>query len=503
MPNLIIDAGPGTAKTYTLIRIPMYLRATNKEIFLRKNRHTEEQLAIWKWAEDNIHNKYTNPPSFLYAAYNTSIVDEVRPQVPDSKQAYGVDVRTIHGAGYRSIHRRYGYVRMNGNRGTSIVEGITGQNFYRLKDRFEWLSALRFIEKLKEELLPPTEENLQKMKDKYDGLANMVLKKDTVERIKTIVPKMQQIDRSVGIEYIDQLWLPLFFQKSPIYDIGLIDECQDLSPAKLKLMQTLCKHLIFTGDNNQAINAFAGADPYSFDRIRKTCQAELPLRTSFRNPPNIIRDTNAIIATPVVGKPGRPMRGTKTEDGIEEKVTFDKFHQKLDNPYSNNMIVCRYNAPLIQCCLKLYKQRIPASIEGKQLPEQLVSIVKQRKAVDLDDLEHKIQSYEDFSCKNVKPHIAEAIRDRMDCIRMVINECNSLEDFEDTLKSMFKPKKNQDHVQLRTIHKSKGTERPKVFILFPPVESEYATTPEQKQQELNLKLVAITRTSQDLYWIGQ
>lgn len=504
MPNLVVDAGPGSAKTYTACRIPGYLRATNKTIFLQKNQHTEEQLAIWKWAAENIMPHYQNsPPKFLYAAYNADIVPEVRPQVPDPKGKFGVDVRTIHGAGYKAINSRYGFLRLNNNRGTHIVEGLTGQNFYKLKDRFKWLSCLRFIEKLKEELMAPTPENFVKLKEKYDGLANMAIYDSIYEDAKVIMKKMQIIDRAIGIEYIDQLWLPLFFQKTPIYDVGIIDECQDLSPAKLLLVRKLCKNLIFVGDPNQAINAFAGADPHAFERIREVCSSELPLRTSFRNPRNIIHSANQIILNPVLGDPRKPIKGTKDYDGEERRITLETLTNNLPEKLSDALIICRYNAPLIACALKLYKEKIPCAISGKQLPEELCRIVKQRKAYDLDDLEAKLQTYEDFTCSNVKPHIQEVIKDKIDCIRLVLPICDTIDDVEAQLKDMFKVRKNQDHVQLSTIHKSKGKERPHIYILFPPIESEYASTPEQLQQERNLHFVAITRTSQNLYWINR
>lgn len=504
MPNLVIDAGPGAAKTYTVIRIPTYLRATNKDIFLKKNPHTEEQLAIWKWAEEELLPRFPKePPTFLYAAYNADIVAEVQPHAPDPKTKFGVDVRTIHGAGYKAINRKYGYLRLNHNRGTSIVESITGQNFYKLKDRFKWLSTLKFIAHLKEELLAPTPENVAKLKEKYDDLANMAVHDDLCEQAMVIMKKMQVIDRAMGIEYIDQLWLPLFFLTHPIYDIGIIDECQDLSPAKLLLVRKLCRHLIFVGDPNQAINAFAGADPHAFDRIREVCSSELPLRTSFRNPRNIIQSANRLILSPVVGEARKPIKGVKDFDGEEKKITLSQLPQNLPDELSQTLIVCRYNAPLIACALKLYKAKIPCTISGKQLPEQLCSIVKQRKAYDLDDLTAKLEKYEDFSCSAVKPHIQEVIRDKIDCIRLVLPECDTIDDVENRIKEMFKVRKDKSHVQLCTIHKSKGKERANVYILFPPIESTYASTPDQLQQEQNLHFVAITRTSQNLYWIHQ
>jgi len=507
MPNLAVNAGPGTGKTYTATGIPRYLRATNKDIFLSNNPNTEEQRAIWEWVETNI--KVTGPdgqprvPTFLYAAYNADIVPEVEPMVPKANTPYGVDVRTIHGAGYRVLNRKFGYLKINSNRGIHIVEKITGKNFYQMQDKFNWLSTLRFIEKLKDECLPLTKENFTLMKSKYDGLANMAIHSESVSQAKQIINEMAKIDRALGIEYIDQVWLAMFVCKNPIYDIGIIDECQDLSPARLLLVQRLCHNLIFVGDPDQAINAFAGADPHAFDKIRDICHMELPLKVSFRNPPYIITKANALMQNRVIPdtKKRVPLKGIKTEGGQEKRIIITTLMTELSPQLSSNLIVCRYNAPLISCALKLFKGNIPCAILGRSLVDNLCSIVSGRKAQTLVELEMKLEQYEEFSCKAVPGHIQEIIKDKIDCIRLVIAQCSHIDEVPKLLKDMFKPRKNEPHVQLCTIHKSKGKERDNIFILYPPIESHHATTPEQKQQEQNLHYVAITRTKNNLFWI--
>ena len=507
MPNLAVNAGPGTGKTYSATSIPKYLRATNKEAFLNNHPNTEEQRAIWEWVEKEIKvvDSEGKPkiPTFLYAAYNADMVPEVQPMVPPFKQPYGVDVRTIHGAGYKILNSKYGYLKINQNRGTHIVEKITGKNFFQMKDRFQWLSSLRFIEKLKDECLPPTPENFQAMKDKYDGLANMVIHSDSVAQCTEIIKMMGTIDRSIGIEYIDQVWLAMFLCKKPIYDIGIIDEAQDLSPARLLLVQRMCANLIFVGDPDQAINAFAGADPHAFDKIRAICHAELPLKVSFRNPPNIVEKANNLMLKRIIPDKKKRvlLKGIKTEKGEEKQITYNTLLKELPDTLSSALIICRYNAPLISCALKLYKEKVPCTILGKSLVTELKNIVNGRKASNLAELDHKLNAYEEFTCKAVPAHIQDVIKDKITCIRQVMSVCEEIEDIPEMLKTMFTPSKDEQHIQLCTIHKSKGKERSHIYILFPPIESHHARTDEQKQQEMNLHYVAITRTKQNLYWV--
>lgn len=509
MPNLAVNAGPGTGKTYTATRIPKYLRSSKKEIFLKNNQHTEEQIAIWEWVDNNILSPLQTDnsnylPSILYAAYNADMVPEVEPLVPDIKQPFGVDVRTTHGAGAKVLKTKHGYLRINANRGIELVQKITGRNFYQMKDRYNWLATLRYIEKAKDELLPITPENCEVLRAKYDSLANMPIHSELVDQAKKLVPEMGKIDRALGIEYIDQIWLPLYILKHPVYDIGIIDECQDLSPARLLLVQKLCKHLIFVGDPDQAINAFAGADPRAFDKIRDVCQQELPLKISFRNPPNIVNKANALMLNRVIpdSKPRVLLKGLKTEKGIEKNITLNEIGAAIDPAHlGETMIICRYNAPLVKCILKLYKLKIPALILGKSIVKELSNIVKNRKATTLDELEYKLDNYEEMTIRSVPEHIKEVISDKITCIRLVMSLCEDIDDIETTLKQMFQPNPSQKHVTLSTIHKAKGKERNNIFILEPPIESKYASTPDQKQQEQNLHYVAITRTKQNLYWV--
>ena len=110
----------------------------------------------------------------------------------------------------------------NKKRGQIIVEYLTGKEFNKLPNKFEWLSTLFHIEKLKEELLEPNEENFKLIHAKYDTLAALDLHKNMVEQANQIIPEMKKVSKTTGIEFIDQVWLPTFLLQSPIYDLGTV-----------------------------------------------------------------------------------------------------------------------------------------------------------------------------------------------------------------------------------------------------------------------------------------
>lgn len=486
---IAVNSGPGTGKTYTATSITRYMMAADKSIFLSRNQYTEQQHTIWDQVSQM---ELPKQPRILFAAYSNTVIPATKKMLPEH-----VTCSTVHGAGYRELKKRWGYLALTSSRGYTLVEQMTGRNFYSLPDRFMWLSALKYAEKCKEEMVAPSQNAFDNLRLKYEDLATLTFTDEVIGMTKKLLLEMKDIEkcRTTGIEFIDQVWLPLWFVKTPPYDLGIIDECQDLSAARLALCRCLCKNLVFVGDPNQAINAFSGADAYAFKRIQDISSTELPLKLSFRLPPNIISKANRLI--PTAG-----LKGTNKPTGVEKTVSFSDLPKMLSEPYVDNLVVCRYNAPLISCALKLLKANIPCYLKGDRVVKALASIVKGRNAVDLDELSFKLDRYEDQQLQKVDEWMSEQIRDKLDCIRAVIKTCSRIDEVEPALKSFYKsPRK--DSVPLCTIHAAKGLEAPNVFILFPPVESPRARTPEAKEQELHLHFVAITRTKSNLYWVEE
>ncbi|GIW60341.1 MAG: hypothetical protein KatS3mg087_1407 [Patescibacteria group bacterium] len=498
--HITINAGPGSGKTYTITHIPRFLRASNKEAFFKNTKWTNQQRAIWKCVARHIPISPEDP--ILYAAYNNDLVKDAQNKVI-KEGPFACECRTIHGAGYKVINKKYGYCRINSNRGIQIVERITGESISQLKNRYEWLSTLKYLEKCKDELRKPTFENFEELRDKYDSLSNFRIHKDMEEQASLLLPEMKKVNRKEGIEYIDQVWLAIFLAKEPIYKLGLIDEAQDLSPSRFLLAQRLCEHVVWVGDPDQAINAFAGADPHAFDKVEELADIILPLKVSFRCPPNIVQRANTIMAQRIIPRDSFPLTTTKKEDGEEKSLVFEReFPRHIARTLPKCMVICRYNAPLFRCAFHLMKQGINVAMLGKQLVNQLTWLVKKQKAGSAADLEEKIQSWVINSSKNVKPHIAEMLQDKADCILYAAKDCETVDEVVDRIEELFKPKKGKC-VTLSTIHKAKGREAENVYILFPPVRSQHATTTPQKQQEQNLEYVAVTRTKKNLYWVHE
>jgi DNA helicase-2/ATP-dependent DNA helicase PcrA len=489
MTSLLVEAGPGSGKTTTTGFITAYLRATNKPLWLKNHpRLTQEQIDILSWCADNLPNDGT----IIGMAYNKDAAKNL-----DTKTHPSVECRSVHGWGYKIIldSQRRRHVPVSDGVSINQVEKLLSRSFDSLPDKYSWLSATRYLDKLKDELLEPTLTNLLYLSQKYEDLAAFKASEDVAKKIIQLMPVAKTIDHRIGISYMDQVWLACFLIKEPLYDIAIIDECQDISAARRLLCSKIAKHKIWIGDRYQAINAFAGADSKSVEKIQAMVDIVLPLKTSFRNPPNVIRRLNKL-------KPLANLKGLDKPEGLEERIELEDMPGLVQQLGPKQcMGVCRTNAPLIRVAYRLMESGVACRILGDRVVDQLAKIIKGRKATSLSDFESKLNQYESGIVRNLDEYIAELFKDKINCIRLVLPYASSVEDIVPQLRKLFKPAESQEHIVLSTIHKAKGLEAHNIFILFPPVESPHAKRQEQIEQESNLRYVAESRMSGNTYWV--
>lgn len=282
----------------------------------------------------------------------------------------------------------------------------------------------------------------------------------------------------------------------PIYKIGFVDEVQDFSAALLALARRMCENLVLCGDPNQSIMGFIGADEKSFDNIRTFVNTQLPLKTSFRLPPNLVGKANT-------HSPTARITTIKTDPGKEGRLTYEAASDMLRN--MSAMIIARTNASLVRYSLFLAKNGVQNRILGDSLVKNLCNMVKWRKVETVNELVPSLLSYKENTAKKLKGIGKEVFEDKIDCILTVCDTLKMTDDVkyvEDKIKSMFSATKSCP-VMLCTIHKSKGLEHNTIMILDGPVKHPLAQTQFELSQEHNLEFVAITRSKQDLYWVNR
>lgn len=282
------------------------------------------------------------------------------------------------------------------------------------------------------------------------------------------------------------------------------DEVQDISAAQLELIVRLIApdgRLLAVGDPNQAIYGFAGADSDAFYTIRDRMQATvLPLSICYRCARSVIALAQTIVLE-IEAAPGAP-------EGIVGTIPESELAQRLR---PNDMVLCRLTAPLVSLCVQLIQQRIPAKVKGRDMGKQLsdlIDAVRHMPQFQYAGFGRFLTAYQDeqeaklAQRRNAESLIA-GLRDRCETVRVCYESygCRSAEELARQIESLFSDERQV--INLMTIHRSKGLEAERVFILKPdslPLTWQHQQ-PWQAQQEMNLKYVAITRARRELYFV--
>jgi len=173
------------------------------------------------------------------------------------------------------------------------------------------------------------------------------------------------------------------------------------------------------------------------------------------------------------------------------------------------------DAPNVKLAFALIRRGIACRIEGRDIGFGLIKLVEKLGGPELNDLRKALLDYQIYECdkamqKNQQSRV-ELINDKCETLNVLIDRAESQKQniywLKQTIKDMFSdandPKTPKHILTLSSVHKSKGREWQRVFILgrsqFMP--SKYATQEWMMQQEQNLIYVAITRAQHELTYI--
>ncbi len=300
------------------------------------------------------------------------------------------------------------------------------------------------------------------------------------------------------LDFDDQLYMPIALELSlPRYDWLIVDEAQDVSHVQREMLVRSLKsdgRLIAVGDTHQAIYGFRGADSAAMQSIRDTFDAEsLPLSICYRCPRSVIEIAKQFV--PHI---------EAAENAAEGEVLHPK-SWVLGDFIETDMIVCRNTAPLITVAYTCIKEGMPVTVLGRDIGRGLASVVKKvasRRDRDLDSFWLKLADWRTKELKKAGDDDVkvDGIEDRFACLRVIGAQCNTVDELLEEIESMFSDQASGP--VLCTVHKAKGLEAPRVFILEPQLmPSKYATQPWQEEQEKNLQYVAVTRALETLVYL--
>lgn len=300
------------------------------------------------------------------------------------------------------------------------------------------------------------------------------------------------------IDFADMIYIPVIWKtKKEAVDYLFVDECQDLSPMQISLLTSIpAGRVLCVGDPCQAIYGFAGADCLSYENVKKSFNAnELPLSVCYRCP-KLVVDMAKEIVSYIEEAENAPL-------GVISKAYLDELPKKVN---IDDMVLSRKTAPLVSLIFKMYKAGIPARFVGNDMGKMFLKTIDRftkYRGFSYERFQKYCNLYFERKIRNAqkKENMAQVNRlcDEMDVI-LTLHEnikATSLYEFIDKVSAVFDT--NKPGVKLLTVHRSKGLENNKIFLLEDGLPLRWKWQLRwQFEQEMNLKYVGITRAKTEL-----
>jgi superfamily I DNA/RNA helicase len=446
----------------------------------------------------------------LFLAFNKRIADELGFRLVGTRMV----AKTLHSVGMATLTKAYGRMTVDKDKYRSLAErevknvlpgSLQGER-----------SAEIAVERTLYALVDKARLTLT-MLDDADAIDDMA-ERYSIDLPRNDSPLLE--DEELGealaitgahvIDFTDMVHLPVKLGLTPAqFGQVFVDECQDLNRCQLELVLA-CRapggRMLFVGDPRQAIYAFAGADCDSFWTIqRRTDATLLALSVCYRCPTRVVALAREIVPE-IEAAPNAPA-------GTISYVLESKLGAQVQ---TGDMIVCRLTAPLVSLCMQLIGQRIAAKVVGRDIGASITAVV--RKVTELQgyswgtfsaDLgryeaqqEMRLQARKDAEAQ------IESLHDKCAAVRACFESFTEAKDADGLralIEGLFSDENNRAPVTLSTVHRAKGLENKRVYILRP--EKLPLQWPKQKaadaEQEMNLKYVAITRAMSELVFVEQ
>ena len=435
----------------------------------------------------------------------------------EGRMPKGARCSTMHSLGFRALRSTGMRFKLEGNKVRDIVKAmrewgdISAKHYDIYADGVVQLVALAkgIVMQTKAEgqnfpgITRDTDEAWFKLIEHYEVTFDQTNGEEPddlvgVNYARDVLAKSTSVALSRGvIDFNDQLYLPLLLPNAHFdkYGIIFIDEAQDTNLARRALAKASLRkggRVIAVGDRRQAIFGFTGADSASMDMIRDEFNAkELPLSINYRCDAAIVRAAQTLSST-ILPRPNAP-------EGIFE--SRDKW--SATELLASDGIICRNTAPLLEVAYQLIAQGVPCRVVGRDIGKglvRLIEILKPRTIEQLEEkLEHWYQSQVERLTKKGQEDKIQPVEDKRDSLNAIIlhrpANVESVGDLIGHITAMFQfDDVNPNIVTLSTIHRAKGLEWERVWVLNPSaMPSAWARQAWQVEQEMNLKYVAYTR----------
>jgi len=381
-------------------------------------------------------------------------------------------------------------------------ESAKGKAFFRALSRY----LVNLTHYVQVTLTAPTPAKIKRLIEYYDldpndddGFSSELAHEWLVPLVRDVLERGEQeaVNRNIGLD--DLIWLPHQWDlKAPLKDYVLVDEVQDANAALTSLYLRLAGEsgrLIVVGDPKQAIYGFSGSTTDAWKGLQsKLSPVRLPLSVCYRCPRSHVALAQLLV----------PQIQPATE-APEGKVTALNPQAVFETVQPGDLLLCRLTAPLVSLCLKLIAGGRKAKVRGRNLGEQLGTLAK-RAVGDATYPSEFLGTLEQYCSKKIAVYQAadeemraETLQDQWEALRACFDyfglECSNLQAFSKRVEDLFCDDNERPPIVLSTIHRAKGDEAARVFILgsnwMPFIKR--CKQEWQTEQEWHLTYVALTR----------
>lgn len=477
--NAFVESCAGSGKTTTVVRALSYIPAT---------------------------------ASTLNLAFNKHIVAELVTRTP----AY-VQNRTFHSLGFHQLRRNFGNaLRFDENKVPNILDTYAD---FRVEPEMDESTAqataatrsalLDLVDKIRFNLTDYNDK--QAVEEIIERYGLVFPDKDLSDSAQAKLPEIMYLiaENRYTADYADLLWLPVACNLPlQTYDWIFVDELQDMNTCQREFLRRCCHartRVVGVGDPNQSINGFAGADAESVPAFVREFNAQVfPLSVTYRCPQSHVRLAQTLVPS-IEAAPGAK----------EGRIKYIETADLLENIRVGDMVLCRTNAPLVGPALRLLRQGIAVVIKGNDIGATLTRWARRIKGGNIREAK---QSLAEVKAKEVSRLVAnkasasalQYVVDMFEVLHELLAECSRPSDLIPAISSLFKRETDSDAAQARhevvtfsSVHRSKGLEADRVFILRPDLMP--MRSPDQKLweavQEKNLQYVAWTRAKKLLVFV--
>ena len=477
--NMIVQAVAGAGKTTTLVRCATLIDPSKKILLL---------------------------------AHNKSTRDTLKERVVDRKN---IRVFTLHGLAYRMFTEHFetepdiddDKYRKHVNHHLS---DYVDEDFASLKPSVKMAykrNIFDLLNKARHNLKQSAREIKRMAVSKYD----MTLVSNECEAVQAILKwGREHLDT---VDFQDLLWLPNelgYFTKRYLSDVIMLDEAQDASVAQQNVISRCMKRntrLFAFGDRDQTINSWCGSDTEAFEHLKDTDlfrrgADEFPLTTNYRCGRKIIEFAKRFTSNDI-----------KAHDNASEGSV--NFNVKVSEVVPGDMVLCRNIAPLMEFYRRKVSDGVEVYFRGEELGRNLIEAVDCSKGDSMVDiiwsLKSRLVSTWAIVTKGSDTSDRETATDPLVVsLYDVIRTLESLPPWIQTRDDLYVftndifSDEGKSGIQLSTIHRAKGLESDRVFVICPSlIPSKLAKMDWEIEEEKHLAYVMATRPKNSLNFVSE